>query len=135
YVARTRMANLEAIQQIDAYLAEHPGLSDPLQQRAQAKYALRDFAGTEADCNELIALDGPNLAMSYYIRGLAPAVLEKNDEAVADFREALRRDASLASRGLIELGDALMQAGRPLEAADEYGRAIALTRIIHEFLR
>jgi tetratricopeptide (TPR) repeat protein len=126
YVAQNRLANLEAIQQINAYLAEHPGLSDPLQQRAQAKLALRDFTGAEADCCELIALDGPNPGAAYYLRGLARAALDKNDDAIADFREALRRDPRLAGNGRLELGDALVQAGRPGEAVEEYTQALTL---------
>jgi tetratricopeptide (TPR) repeat protein len=126
YVAQNRLGNLDAIDEINIYLAKDPDPSTPLQQRAKAKLALRDFAGAEADCCELIALEGQNPAAAYYLRGLARAALDKNDDAIADFREAISRDQSFACNGRIELGDAHMQAGRPEEAVDEYTQAIAL---------
>jgi tetratricopeptide (TPR) repeat protein len=125
YVAQARASNLQAIEQLTAYLTENPGLSNPLQLRAQAKLALQDFKGAEADCCKLIALDGPELGKSYYLRGLARSALGKNDDSIADFRAAIERDESLAASGRIELGDALMQAGRPQEAASEYTQALA----------
>jgi tetratricopeptide (TPR) repeat protein len=124
YVASNRFSNSQAIAQIDAYLAQHPGLEDPLQQRSQVKLALRDFAGAEADCSELLGRSGPKSGAAFYVRGLARAALEKNDEAIADFREAIQRDPSFAFNGRVELGDALMQAGRAEDAAAEYTLAL-----------
>jgi tetratricopeptide (TPR) repeat protein len=126
YVAQNRFNNLNAIQQINAYLAEHPGLRDPLEQRVQAKLALRDFAAAEADASDLIAREGPKYGSAYYLRGLARSALGKNDEAIADLRVAIERDERFALIGRSELGDALMQAGRPAEAATAYAEAIEI---------
>src|SRR5262249_36261937 len=75
-------------------------------------------------CSELLGRSGPKPGAPYYVRGLARAALEKNDEAIADFREAIQRDPSLTFNGRVELGDALMQAGRPEEAAAQYTLAM-----------
>jgi tetratricopeptide (TPR) repeat protein len=136
YVAQTRLDCLEAVEGANFHLQSHPGDRDALLHRAQAKLALRDFAGAEADCSELLKPDGPRRGVSYYVRGLARAAIDKNEEAVADLREALDRDPSLAENGRVELGDALMQAGRPSEAAEEYTKAIAMApEELHLYLR
>lgn len=127
HVAHKRLTNLAAIEQLNANLAQHPGVSEPLQYRAQAKLDLRDFRGAEADCCELIALDGPNLGVSYYLRGMARSALDRNDDAIADFRAAMERDESLSLGSRIEVGDALMQASRPGEAVAEYTEALKLS--------
>ncbi len=106
----------ELIAHIDAYLAENPGLSVPVRDRAGVRLKANDCAGAVVDFTEAIRLEAPEPRLCHLGRGIALARLGKLDEAAADLREAMRLDPSLESEkadGLIELGTVLFRAGRP----------------------
>jgi hypothetical protein len=64
---RACCANL--ITQIDAYLAEHPGVTNPLCERGNLRMQLDDYTGAIKDYTEAIRLDGPSNALCYFGRG------------------------------------------------------------------
>jgi tetratricopeptide (TPR) repeat protein len=122
---RTYCANL--INQISAYLAEHPGLTDPLHERANVRMELRDYQGAVRDYSEAIRLDGPRKALSHYGRGLARNKLGEFAAAAEDLRQAIKLDRSLAyekADGYAELAEVLLRLGDPAAAIGEYNKAI-----------
>jgi tetratricopeptide (TPR) repeat protein len=117
------------IAQIDAYLAQNPGLSIPVRDRAGVRLKMNDYAGAVADFTEAIRLEAPEQGLCRLSRGIALAKLGKLDDAAADLREAMRLDPSLESEkadGRIELGAALLRAGQTSAAISEFTRAIEL---------
>jgi tetratricopeptide (TPR) repeat protein/Zn-dependent protease with chaperone function len=115
------------IGQIDAYLAQHPGLADPFRQRGDLRMELGDYRGAVADYTEGIKRDGPKTALCYYGRGLARSELGDLDGAADDLRRAMAEDPSLEweqARGQVELGGILLRAGDTAAAIAQYDRAI-----------
>jgi tetratricopeptide (TPR) repeat protein len=117
------------IAHIDAYLAENPGLSIPVRDRAGVRLQMNDYVGAVADFTQAIRLDAPEKGLSHLGRGIALSRLGKLDDAAADLREAMRLDPSLESEksdGRIELGAVLFRAGQTSAAVSEFTRAIEL---------
>ena len=117
------------IAHIDAYLAENPGLSVPVRDRAGVRLKMHDYAGAVVDFTEAIRLEAPEQGLCHLGRGIALARLGKLDDAASDLREAMRLDPSLESEkadGRIELGAVLFRAGQASAAIGEFTRAIEL---------
>ncbi len=115
------------VAQIDEYLAEHPGLSDPVRERGNLRMELNDLEGAVRDYSEAIRLDGPNPALSYFGRGLARRKLGELAAAAADLRQAIKLDPSLGqekANGWVELGEIMLRMGDPAAAVAEYDRVI-----------
>jgi tetratricopeptide (TPR) repeat protein len=117
------------IAHINAYLAENPGLSVPVRDRAGVRLKMNDYAGAVVDFTEAIRLEAPEQGLCHLGRGIALARLGKLDEAAADLREAIRLDPALESEkadGRIELGAVLFRAGQTSAAIGEFTRALEL---------
>jgi tetratricopeptide (TPR) repeat protein len=117
------------VAQIDTYLSEHPGLTDPVRERGNLRIELNDYQGAVRDYTEAIRLDGPNPALSYFGRGLARSKLGDFAAAAADLRKAMALDPSLTqekANGRAELGEILLRLGDPAAAIAEYDRAIEI---------
>jgi tetratricopeptide (TPR) repeat protein len=115
------------IGQIDAYLAEHPGLTDPLVDRGNLRMELKDYQGAASDYTEAIRLDGPKKALCYYGRGLARSKLGDLSLAADDLRKAMVLDPSLEHEkadGRSELGAILLRLGDPAAAIVELDQAL-----------
>jgi lipoprotein NlpI len=63
--------------------------------RSRAKFALRDFDGVIADCNQALQLN-PDEIGAYDLRGLAKRLQKDLKGAIADFNQALELDADHA---------------------------------------
>ena len=61
--------------------------------RAQLRLDCEDYAAARADCDEALRLD-PESAEGYHLRGMVEQQDENPEGAIADFSEALRREAS-----------------------------------------
>ena len=80
-----------SIQYFNQVINAKPYLAEPYFYRAVAKLSLEDFRGAEQDCS--LALDrNPFVVNAYQVRGLSRVYQSKYEEAMADFREGLRRD-------------------------------------------
>jgi len=115
------------IDQITAYMAQNPGLSDTVRERGNVRMELRDYKGAVADYSEAIRLDGPHKALSYYGRGLARSKLADLTAAADDLRQAMTLDRSLEqdqAEGRAELAQILLRLGDPAAAIVEYDKAI-----------
>jgi tetratricopeptide (TPR) repeat protein len=128
--AESRRTYLEAlIGQIDAYLAENPGLAGPIRDRGLVRMQLHDYAQAVADFTEAIRRGVPERAVCYYQRGMSWANMGELEMAAADLRESMRLDPSLESQrgdGHIELGDVLLRSGQVDEAVAEFTCALEL---------
>jgi len=117
------------LNQMNAYIAEHPGLATPIRDRGLVRMQMHDHVHAVEDFAEAIRLDAPEKAFCYYGRGTAHSKLGDLDQAAADLREAMRLDPSLESQkgdGRIELGDVLLRSGQIDLAIAEFTRAIEL---------
>ena len=123
-----------SIQYFNQVINAKPYLAEPYFYRAVAKLSLEDFRGAEQDCS--LALDrNPFLVNAYQVRGLSRVYQSKYEEAMADFREGLRRDpTNIAMRHNLILclmrldrnDEAVRVADTLIEASPKYAPALAM---------
>jgi len=78
----------DAIELLTRAIAANPNDSRAYCDRAYARIGLRDFNDAQSDCHTAIQIDGNN-ASAYSVLGNINWVTGKNDDARADFDEAL----------------------------------------------
>src|SRR5690606_36199556 len=77
----------EAIKDFDETIMLNPQYAYAFNNRASAKYKLKDYEGAVADCDKAISLD-KNYAAAYLNRGIAYEMLRKEDIACEDRNKA-----------------------------------------------
>ena len=123
-----------SIQYFNQVINAKPYLAEPYFYRAVAKLSLEDYRGAERDCS--LALDrNPFVVNAYQVRGLARVYQNKYEDAMADFREGLRRDPTntamrhnliLCLMRLDRNQDAISAADSLIEASPKYAPAMAM---------
>jgi len=123
-----------SIQYFNQVINAKPYLAEPYFYRAVAKISLEDFHGAEQDCS--LALDrNPFMVNAYQVRGLARVYQNMYEDALADFREGLRRDPTnismrhnliLCLMHLDRSEEAIMAADTLIEASPKYAPAMAM---------
>lgn len=80
-----------SIQYFNQVINAKPFLHEPYFFRGVAKLSLEDFAGAENDCSRAISIN-PYVVDCYQVRGLSRVYQGKYDQAIEDYRTALRWD-------------------------------------------
>ncbi len=83
---------------IDPKSMGQPTTVDEFQKRGMAYYARKQFKEAEADLKKAVSMDGDNID-SYYSLGMVLKAMNKNDEAVAAFKQAINIIAAHSDTG------------------------------------
>jgi tetratricopeptide (TPR) repeat protein len=73
---------------VDPSSMGEPSTVDDLQKRGMAYYARKQFKEAEADLKKAISMDGNNID-SYYSLGMVLKAMNRKEDAVAAFKQAL----------------------------------------------
>ena len=129
-----RQEMLDAIlQQLDAYIAQHPGLSEPLVQRGLVRFELRRFADAVTDFTEALRLDTIQKDVCQYHRALAWAELGEVDKAAADLETWAAQHHEEEAAARVAVCDIHRRVGRIEAAVTELDRAIELKPLEPEY--